>query len=101
MIVACDREILPSVIISTRSRQLSLNRRYQHAEEDDLAVEMAAFEKIINAQHPGQLHRGAILPPIMHCFHSLQQNQLQKSLHQNPDTRAFSNQNASYPAAAK
>ena len=54
-----------------------------HAEDDDLPVEMAAFEKIINAQHPGQLHRGTILPPIMYCFHYLQQNQPQNSLHQN------------------
>ncbi|MGB8897784.1 MAG: hypothetical protein WCC90_00360 [Methylocella sp.] len=48
---------------------------------DDHPVELAAFEKIINAH--GQLHRKAILPPIMHCFRSLQQNRLQKSLRQN------------------
>jgi hypothetical protein len=44
-----------SAIISTRSRKLSLNRRYQrNAEDDDFPIEMAAFEKIIYALHGGQ-----------------------------------------------
>jgi hypothetical protein len=39
-----------------------------HAKDDDLLVEMVAFEKIINALHAGQLRRRANLPPNMHCF---------------------------------
>jgi hypothetical protein len=29
-----------------------------HAEDDDLPVEMAALEKMINAQHPGPVLKG-------------------------------------------
>jgi len=51
--------------------------------DDDLSVQMAALEKIINAQHLSQLYRGAILQPFVQSFRARPQNRLQKSLHQN------------------
>ena len=61
MIVVCASESPRSAIISTRSRKLSLYRKIPaHAEHDDLPVEMAAFEKIVNVNMLGHVHRGLI-----------------------------------------
>ena len=51
MIVVYARSIPRPAIISTRSRKLSLKRRYQraqrtHTEDDDFPVEMAALEEV-------------------------------------------------------
>ncbi len=55
MIVVWAREIPRSAIISTRSRKLFEPQIPADAQDDDLPVEMAAFEKIINAQHQGSI----------------------------------------------
>src|SRR5580693_6700556 len=45
-----------------------------HAEHDDLPVEMAAFEKIINVQHAWPGSSRANLPPNMRHTHASHQN---------------------------
>ena len=47
-----------------------------HAEHDDLPVEMAAFEKIINVQHAWPGSSRANLPPNMRHTYASHQNQL-------------------------
>jgi hypothetical protein len=46
-----------------------------HAQDDDLSVEMAAFEKIINVQHPGPGSSQNNLPPNMRRPRASHQNQ--------------------------
>ena len=45
-----------------------------HAEHDDLPVEMAAFEKIVNVQHAWPGSSRANLPPNMRHTHASHQN---------------------------
>jgi hypothetical protein len=47
-----------------------------HTEHDDLPVEMAAFEKIINVQHAGPVSSRANLLPNMRRTHPLHQSRI-------------------------
>src|SRR5580693_2062375 len=58
-----------------------------HAEHDDLPVEMAAFEKIINVQHAWPGSSRTNLPPNMRHTHASHQNPMTSTVHRGVDAR--------------
>ena len=72
--VVWARAMPRSAIISMRNRKLNLSRKYHRAKDNDLTIELAAFEKIVLAPHAGWLRCAASLPANIFRFRYLHQS---------------------------
>jgi hypothetical protein len=71
MIVVCAREPAFGRHLDEVSKTQFAPQIPAHTENDDLPVEMTAFEKFNRAQHADQIHRRVAGPSNMLCFRSL------------------------------